>query len=232
MFRVLKRLIAIVRSEGVGILLRTIRHHISERYHEWHLGIISRGIVKVLGVHNETTCFGYEPIDYLSSRKVFKNLVIRADKDVFIDYGSGMGRAVIIAATYPFQRVIGVEISAELNSVAQENVRRARSKLKCKDVQLIAIDAREYALPPDVTVVYSFSSFGEEIISKVIGNIRKSLSEAPRKLTIVYGNPRIFEKVIQDCHWLIKRREFRRWDGIRFVVYECNPMALGLPDVP
>jgi predicted RNA methylase len=163
---------------------------------------------------------------------VFKNLQLRPGEDVFIDYGSGMGRVAIVAATYPFRRVIGVELSPELNSIADANLRRVKSKLKCQDVQFIAIDARSYILHPDVTIIYCFSPFGEEVISKIVDNIHRSLTNNPRKLTIVYCNPRIYEKVISNCDWLIKRWEFQRWDNIRFVAYESRPEAFQPPVTP
>ena len=41
------------------------------------------------------------------------------ESDVFIDLGSGIGRAVLeVAAIYPFRRVIGVELVKDLHKIA------------------------------------------------------------------------------------------------------------------
>src|SRR5262249_19843200 len=47
----------------------------------------------------------------------------RARDFTFLDIGSGKGRVLLIAALFPFRRVIGVEHSALLNEIAENNVR-------------------------------------------------------------------------------------------------------------
>jgi 16S rRNA G966 N2-methylase RsmD len=222
MIRLIKKTILTIRTEGPVTAFQRIRHFLSERYHEKRLGITTSGFVKIPDIHNNVTCFGYEPVDYKSFIRIFNRLHICEDRDVFIDFGSGMGRAVILAAMYPFRRVIGVEISPELNTIAEQNIQRARKKLKCKDIQLITADAHLYNLSADVTVVYFFSPFGEEIISRVVENVRRSLCENPRKMTFIFVNPRIFENVIAKQSWLIKSFEFRRWDNLKYVIYETR----------
>ena len=66
----------------------------------------------------------YVPSGWLSLRRMMHGLT-PTNVDVFLDLGSGMGRIVNMAARrYPFKRVIGVEISGELNDIAIENARR------------------------------------------------------------------------------------------------------------
>ena len=57
---------------------------------------------------------------------------------VFVDFGSGKGRVVMIAASFPFKAVIGVELSSELHQIAMENVRRAAPRLS--NIQRISIE--------------------------------------------------------------------------------------------
>jgi methylase of polypeptide subunit release factors len=40
----------------------------------------------------------------------------------FIDLGSGKGRALVLALSYPFRRVVGVEFALELHRVAEANL--------------------------------------------------------------------------------------------------------------
>jgi predicted RNA methylase len=42
----------------------------------------------------------------------------RADDEVFLDYGAGLGRVLILAAMLPFKRVIAVELSPILAAKA------------------------------------------------------------------------------------------------------------------
>ena len=60
--------------------------------------------------------------------------------DVFVDFGSGKGRVVYQGARYPFARVVGVEISEDMNRVARENVERMRAQLRSREVELVTSD--------------------------------------------------------------------------------------------
>lgn len=218
----LTKAILMARTKGLWFVLQATRHHISEKYHERQLGITSSGFVKIEGTHDGVSCFEYEPVDYRSIIEMIDRLSVSEGEDVFVDYGSGMGRAVVVAATYPFRRVVGVEVSPELNAIAEKNIQRARGKLKCKDVQLVNEDARVYVPPNDLTVAYFFCPFSEEVIHKVVENIRLSFVENPREVTFLFVNPRRFELVIANNGWLVKKHEFCRWDGIRVVAYQNN----------
>ncbi|RDH77694.1 class I SAM-dependent methyltransferase [Mycolicibacterium moriokaense] len=131
----------------------------------------------------------YKGVPWLMLRRILPQHTVTAD-DVFIDIGSGMGRALLVAGRYPFRRVIGVELSSELNSIAQQNIDHLGPRLRCKDVTVITADATEYQIPDDVTVVFMANPFQGIIFQTVIENILKSCDRTPRNLRIVYVNPR------------------------------------------
>src|SRR5687767_6360963 len=78
----------------------------------------------------------YSATNWISLRRVLKKLCVQPSQDVFLDFGSGLGRAVIVASTLPFKRVIGVEYSAHLHELGTRNVNIARPKLACKNIVL------------------------------------------------------------------------------------------------
>jgi hypothetical protein len=121
-------------------------------------------------------------------RRVLPRREVGAD-DVFIDIGSGMGRVVFQAAGYPFKRVIGVELSEELNRVARANIENNRDRLFCRDVELVTADATDYRLPDDVTVAYFANPFTGDIFRTVIEQLLESLDRRPRRLRLIYRNP-------------------------------------------
>ncbi len=220
-----RKVIAYQREFGVQRTIKHAVHRLAENWHERRLGIRSAEYIQLpeLGIHN-SQCKPYAPAEHRTLRRIMRRLDIRSGHDVFIDYGSGMGRVVVVAATYPFKRVIGVEIAPQLDVVARENVRRASPRLRCRDIDLIAVDANTYSLPNDVTVVFIYNSFVGDILSNVLGNIRKSLDEAPRKLTLVYANPRHFESELRARTWLKKREELKApYTGQK--VYICESVA-------
>src|SRR5688572_3158660 len=86
-------------------------------------------------------CHEYGATNWISLRRVLKKLCVQPSQDVFLDFGSGLGRAVIVASTLPFKRVIGVEYSAHLHELGTRNVNIARPKLACKNIVLHNEDA-------------------------------------------------------------------------------------------
>lgn len=107
--------------------------------------------------------------------------------DVFIDYGSGMGRILYVAASkYAFRRVIGLELSEQLNEIARSNLRSNAHRLRCSDIDLHTADALEYEPPPDITVALFHNPF----IGKTFETaVERLLDAVQRPLRIIYCNP-------------------------------------------
>jgi SAM-dependent methyltransferase len=131
----------------------------------------------------------YIPSGWFFARRMFRGCVI-TPQDVFADLGSGQGRMVCMAARrQPFGRVVGVELVAEFNAVALENVGRMRPKLRCQEIELVTADVVEWAIPDDLTYVYLFNPFGRDILREVLANICRSLDRHPRPLKLIYAHP-------------------------------------------
>ena len=132
----------------------------------------------------------YQPTVPAEFSEMLQNLA-RVDftRFTFIDLGSGKGRALLMAAAYPFRRIIGVEVQAELHAVAEENLARFRENGAQIDVQSICLDAREFEFPPDPLIVYLFNPFPDYVLAAVIENLRSSLARHPRPLYVVYNAP-------------------------------------------
>jgi SAM-dependent methyltransferase len=130
--------------------------------------------------------------------------------DVFVDFGSGLGRVVFQAARYRFHRVIGVELSEELNRVARQNVERNRHRLRCADVELVTADAVEYEIPDDVTVAYFANPFTGWVFTSVVGHLLDSVDRAPRRLRLIYRNPVEHDALLATGRFRVVRR-LRGW---------------------
>lgn len=165
------------------------RNGIGNLLFERRLGVRTSGDVELdeLGIAAEGR-LRYRPIGWLSLRRILPPSAVTAD-DVFLDIGSGKGRAVLLAATYPFRRVIGVELSTRLVDIAQDNVNRTKARLRCKDIVLVNADAESYNIPDDVTVVFMYNPFRGAIFAAVVENLLASYDRRPRPLRIVYANP-------------------------------------------
>ncbi len=136
----------------------------------------------------------YEASSWTWLRRALRRRRVGKD-DVFVDFGSGKGRVVWQAARYPFARVVGVEISTQLNDIARRNIEGNRKRLKCSDVELVTADATEFEVPDDMTFAYFYSPFEGEVFCQVLRNIVASVDRRPRKVTMIYANPVLADEV-------------------------------------
>jgi SAM-dependent methyltransferase len=131
----------------------------------------------------------YLPAGLTSLRRILRPKEVGPD-DVFIDFGSGMGRVVLQAALgYPFRRVVGVELSTELHDIASGNLERNRARLRAGEATLVNSDVLDYAIPDDLTVAFLYNPFGGEVFRTVVERLIESVDRCPRELRVIYGNP-------------------------------------------
>jgi hypothetical protein len=123
---------------------------------------------------------------------------------VFIDLGSGKGRTLLMAADYPFQRIVGVELLATLHKTATQNLTGYHGESqKCFALESICEDAAEFPFPQQPTVLYLFNPFPEAGMRRVVGNLKRSLREYPRVVYVLYHNP-LLEHVLGESSALKK----------------------------
>jgi SAM-dependent methyltransferase len=160
-----------------------------DRKHNVHTGYF----VRVYDLDSLEQCpFGnnYQPTPPLQLGEILAGLRVNLSDFVFVDLGCGMGRALFIAAEFPFSKVVGVEYSAELSGFASKNVQTLRrDSCKCQNIEVVTIDASRYVLPDQATVLYFFNPFQKEILRCVMDNVERSLAEHPRPILIVYLFP-------------------------------------------
>jgi SAM-dependent methyltransferase len=191
----------VLRREGVGPTIFKASRAVANRWSRWRddatdrkYGIDTRGIVEAhetdhVGEHGSHST-GHEPIQRLLFLRMLRELPIDLSKFTFVDFGSGKGRAVILAAHFPFRRVVGVEFSPSLNRIAEQNVRKftaARSGVPT--IELRCQDAADAVLPSTPLVCFFYNPFGPEVLKKVLDNIRLSVQTMPREVLLIYRNP-------------------------------------------
>lgn len=132
----------------------------------------------------------YEGTNPLIFRELLAKVPLTFSESVFLDYGCGSGRALLLAANFGFKKVVGVESSRELLKIANRNVEIIRQVRDECEYHLFCCDAAEFIVPSDVNVAYFFNPFGPEVLAPVILNLRRSLEQHPRELWVVYLFPR------------------------------------------
>lgn len=205
-------------GDFLGYWLLPSRHRARrlDREFDARFGVETSGRVELsqLRIESENVRYGvwYEQTKPTDFDELMKCLPIRFEDYVFVDFGAGKGRVLLMASEYPFKQVVGVEFSRELHEVAHENVRRYRSATqRCRNFELVCMDAADYAVPREPTVLYFYNPFGAEVMAAVLEAIRRSLAECPREVFIVYVNAVLREQVKQAGFAEIKAG---RWNAV------------------
>ena len=138
----------------------------------------------------------YQPTDPALFHQMLAELKIDFREFTFIDIGSGKGRVLLMAADYPFRRILGVELFAALHRVAEENIRNYKSdSQRGRTIESLCADAREFEFPPEPTVLYLFNPLPEPGLIEMLGNLETSLRDHPRRVYVLYHNP-LLEHVV------------------------------------
>lgn len=143
--------------------------------------------------------------------------------DVFADLGCGRGRVLLLAARwYPLRRVIGVDISAELVEHARSILDERCSRLRCRDYEVVHSNAKDWAVPDDVTIVYLYFPFSGDTLRQVVANLVASLDRNPRRMRILYAAPKQTDALLDTGRFRLVRtsRTFGDYVLARIAIYE------------
>jgi hypothetical protein len=139
----------------------------------------------------------YQPISQPLFHRMLRAVDIRPGTYTFVDLGAGKGRALLMAAEYPFTRFVGIDFSPELHEIAERNVARYKARTgSTQSFDLRVEDATSFEFPPEPIALYLFNPFGERVLRHVLDRLSASLREVPRDVLVFYGYPlhrRVFE---------------------------------------
>ncbi len=180
---------------GLRETLASIR---DERRYDREHGVSTAGRVRVeeLGGLTKRQAFHsseYQPVPVRLFGAAVATLPAESQNGLFVDLGCGKGRALILAAEHGYRRLVGVEQSAALARLAEQNVAAfaARRGLEL-DVRIAVGDAADHRFAAEDSTVFLFHPFGRRVLRRVMRNLESSFagdSRPPPWLTLVYVNP-------------------------------------------
>jgi SAM-dependent methyltransferase len=152
--------------------------------------------------------------------EILKDLSVQSEKFVFIDLGSGKGRALMLASQFPFKEIIGVELSADLHDVACRNIQiyKKQEPVSC-EIRSVCADASRFDIPLEPIVFYLFNPFDEQVMNAVLANIESSLQTLHRDIYIAYLKPVCRKSFDESRFFTIEH------DADRYVIYKSSPAA-------
>jgi SAM-dependent methyltransferase len=120
------------------------------------------------------------------------DLPLRPAEFTFVDLGCGKGRALLVAAEFPFPRLLGVELATELCEAARANV--ASNADWATRISILNQDATTVVYPDGPLLIFMFHPFLAPVLRKVLANLERQLRRAPREMYLLYArNPRFTE---------------------------------------
>ncbi|HEY6270847.1 MAG TPA: class I SAM-dependent methyltransferase [Terriglobales bacterium] len=152
----------------------------SERVHPAQFGISP-----FLAANSEE----YRPVP-AAFQGVLRSLRIEYPDWVFVDLGAGKGRALFLAAQFPFREIVGVEISSKLVGIARQNIAGFQAKRSNQArIQLIQEDAGAYRFPDSNLLIFLHNPFHGEIMQAVVRNIEAFVEQSGKQVRLIYWNP-------------------------------------------
>ena len=163
----------------------------ADRRREAPFGVSSDGPVELreLTIDSENRALGFPYVP--SPGLLVDTLLGSLDEDLsqfcFVDFGSGKGRVLLVAAHHPFREVVGVEFSPELHEIASSNIRSYTSPARrCRNVHSVCADAASFPIPERERVLYFNNPFAGPVFARVLANIRAAHERAPHKSYVLY----------------------------------------------
>lgn len=139
----------------------------------------------------------YVPARPANIREALRAAPVRdVSQYTFVDFGSGKGRALFVAAEMPFRRVVGLEFSGRLHEDARRNVRTFRFRGEDGSrIEPLHRNAMHFDFPHGPLVLYLFNPFGATTMQVVMDRLAASLARDPRHVAVVLLWPRCGEQV-------------------------------------
>jgi predicted RNA methylase len=135
---------------------------------------------------------------YAVTPSVFQGIIVRwrqcrplapIDACTFVDLGAGMGRAMLLAAAYPFRKVVGVELHPALTRIARRNLALWRAAKRTRvPMCMHCRDAADFPLPAGPCIAFLFNPFGAPVLRRILRSWTRTLVERASQLDILYVN--------------------------------------------
>jgi SAM-dependent methyltransferase len=172
-----------------------LRGHPWLRPHPFDLvhGISTNGVLPpwLLGAYeteaNEATAYaGCQPSCVRRGLASIPDLQSR----VFVDFGCGKGRALIVASERNPRAILGLELSPYLADMAERNAEIVACKFPGRTrIEVIAGDAFEAELPDADLVVFVYHAFSRALVARLAALLTEISGRSGREIFVILENP-------------------------------------------
>ena len=216
-----------VRHRGIYSGLVFLFNSIIERiwfasHRKSSISLINLNVIEA-DLDNKKHSTFYLPTPIIPFLKLMKKLKNLPSDSVFVDYGAGKGRAMLMASECGFSKIKGLEFSSSLYELAKKNIQDYTKKTGKNNFEILHIDVSTYKVQKEDNFFYFFNPFNEFILKKCINNIHLSLKENPRKALLIYQINNKDNTNYITANKMFKLKETFTSCGTRFYIYKHSP---------
>lgn len=214
----------------LGALLK-INRPTGYRYHEYfdtRSGLTTAGVIAAndLDMRDERRVHSNEyaatPPPLL--HHVLSSLDIPFERFEFIDFGSGKGRVLLLAARFPFAKIRGIELARPLHELARRNIAAYRGRARsCRDIDSLCMDVVDFELPNRPAVLYFFNPFDETIFERILANIGAARRASPQRTILIYYHASALDRELIERLGLFRQISAGIYDGHTWLIYDFDP---------
>ncbi len=208
--------------------LKRIAFSLEDWWFDRRNGIDTRGVIPIGSLQRPGSAepmahaTAYQAVWCRNLRVLIRGARMFARPDVFLDIGSGKGKACFYAAA-SFHQVIGVEYSQELIDSAEVNLFKSGKK----NIRFMQADAAQFDLPSQQSLVFLFNPFDALILERFL--VRNLDGLRTYQSLIAYANDVQKAVLVQygfECVFSDPPRRLSLWRA------RIDPMAASLPCCP
>jgi hypothetical protein len=170
----------------------------------------------------------YAPTPAPIVRHLLGSIDIHFEQFEFVDFGSGKGRVLLVAAEWPFSRVTGVEVSPTLHRIACENIAAHRRRVPTAPaIRSVRMGVADYQIPAEPSVLFFFNPFDDSVFRAVLDNVEASLLAKPRPMILVYYHATETDRRMVERLGLFRLQRQGTYDGHTWWIYGTDDRSKG-----
>ena len=165
----------------------------------------------------------YEPTPVSLVCAIPDQLPIRYEDFSFVDLGCGKGRVLLLASSFPFRQIAGIEIYSDIVEIAKINIERYRLKatsdVACSDISVCNQNATDFEFPDRDFVLYLVNPFSEVIMSQVVASLERKLDQVRSRIIVIYVNPLHAKLFDESKHFRLTKESGSDLYYLRYRIY-------------
>ena len=162
----------------------------------------------------------YMPVNYYVLEHLMEEILQYGGNKTFPDIGCGKGRVLVVAATYGFEQITGIDFSKEFCEEAETVIRPYAKMNPGASFTVKHTDAFHYPIPENITTLFLFNPFDEYIMNAVVGHILKSYHRNPRRIRVMNANPQHQSIFLENG--FVEIFSLKKWNYFEGIILELG----------